>query len=93
MPLVYRALGRNDESQAALGSLIRDQSGVAAFQIAEAHAFRGDIDAAFAWLERAYRQRDAGPLIDLKLSELLNNLWDDPRYTAFLDKMGLPTGR
>jgi len=49
---------------------------------------RGDIDAAFAWLERALALRDPG-LTDLKVDRLLRPLHDDPRYAALLARMGL----
>lgn len=42
-----------------------------AHQIAEAYAFRGEGDQAFVWLERAYRQRDAGLACCLKTDPLL----------------------
>ena len=47
------------------------------------------MDKAFAWLERAYAQRDGG-LIEMKGDPLLKNLEADPRYAAFLKKMRLP---
>lgn len=49
-----------------------------------------DADAAFIWLERAYKQRDPG-LTYLKGDPLLKNLECDPRYIAFLKKMHLLT--
>ena len=52
------------------------------------YAYRGDKDKAFEWLERARRQRDAG-LGDLRKDPLLTNLYDDPRWNAFLRTMGL----
>ena len=54
-----------------------------------AYAFRGQRDEAFAWLERAYAQRDGG-LAQMKGDPLLKNLEADPRYTAFLKRMRLP---
>jgi hypothetical protein len=47
------------------------------------------MDQAFAWLERAYAQRDAG-LLSMKGDPLLKSLEADPRYTAFLKRMRLP---
>jgi hypothetical protein len=44
----------------------------------------------FEWLERAYKQRDAG-LPDIKVDPLLRALRHDPRYTELLKKMHLPT--
>ena len=53
------------------------------------HAFRGEADLAFEWLERAYAQRDGG-LVDIKGDRFLRGLAGDPRYKAFLRKMKLP---
>jgi hypothetical protein len=58
-------------------------------EIAEAHAFRGNKDRAFEWLERAYAKRDSD-LYYVKGDPLLRNLESDPRYKAFLRKMNLP---
>jgi tetratricopeptide (TPR) repeat protein len=79
---------RVQESDAALAELIKNESELAAFQIAEVYAYRGDKDKAFEWLERARRQRDPG-LGDLLKDPLLENLHDDPRWNAFLRTMGL----
>jgi len=76
------------EADAALAQLTKDFAETAAYQIAEVHAYRGDKDKAFEWLERARRQRDPG-LASLRKDPLLTNLHDDPRWNAFLHKMGL----
>jgi adenylate cyclase len=79
---------RVKESDAALAELIKNDAETAAYQIAEAYAYRGDKDHAFEWLERARRQRDPG-LAGLRRDPLLPNLRDDPRWNAFLHTMGL----
>ena len=76
------------EADAALAQLTKDFAETAAYQIAEVHAYRGDKDKAFEWLERARRQRDPG-LAGLRKDPLLTNLHDDPRWNAFLHAMGL----
>jgi hypothetical protein len=76
------------ESDAALAELIATNAETAAYQIAEVYAYRNDKDRAFEWLERARQQRDAG-LPGLRADTLLPNLHDDPRWDAFLRKMGL----
>jgi hypothetical protein len=53
------------------------------------HAYRAEPDVAFAWLDRAYRQKDA-TLYAIKSDPPFKNLEPDPRYKAFLRKMGLP---
>lgn len=88
--LAYQALGQATESDAALAALTRDFGHDSAYQIAEAHAYRGEADAAFRWLERSYLQRDGG-LSEIKGDPLLANLKSDPRYRTFLEKMKLPT--
>jgi tetratricopeptide (TPR) repeat protein len=86
--LAYHALARNQESDRALAELIAKYKKVGAFQVAEVYAFRGETDAAFTWLERAYVQHESG-LAYMKGDPLLKNLERDPRYAAFLKKMRL----
>ena len=88
LALAYHALGQKQESDAALSELIAKFQTSAAFQIAEAFAFRDDIDQSFAWLDRAYAQRDSG-LTEIKGDVLLRRLERDRRYAAFVQKMRL----
>jgi serine/threonine-protein kinase len=87
--LAYHALGRSREADAALADLIQNHGGDSAYQIAEVHAFRGELEEAFAWLERAYAQKDPGLPVMLVGDPLLDRLKPDPRYEAFLRKMRL----
>jgi hypothetical protein len=89
LPLAFHALGRRGESDAALAALKDKYAGDSAYQIAEVHAFRGEADLAFEWLERAYAQRDSG-VTNIKGDRLLRGLVGDPRYKAFLRKLKLP---
>ena len=82
----YHALEREAPSSAALEQL--GELPVHAYLNAQANAYRGNVDLAFEWLERAYRQRNAG-LSQIKLQPLLRNLHGDPRWPPFLKKMGL----
>jgi adenylate cyclase len=79
---------RIPESDAALAQLTEIFADTSAYQIAEVHAYRGDKDRAFDWLERARRQRDGG-LAGMRRDPLLANLKGDPRWNAFLRTMGL----
>jgi len=79
---------RATQSDAALAELTANLGEVAAYQIAEVYAYRGDKDRAFEWLERARRQRDPG-LASLRKDPLMVNLREDPRWDAFLRTMGL----
>ena len=89
LPLVFPALGPHGESEAALAALKGRYAGDAAYQVAEAHAFRGETDLAFEWLERAHAQRDSG-VNDIKGDRLMRGLASDPRYKAFVRKLKLP---
>ena len=74
-------------SNSALRRLIDEGGSAVSFQIAAAHAWRGEVDAAFAWLERAYRERDPG-LGESVAYPLLRALHGDPRWPALMRKMG-----
>jgi hypothetical protein len=87
--IAYHALGRKEESDAALSKLITKYHASMAYQIALVYAFRNQSNEAFEWLDRAYAQRDDG-LIGSKVDPLLKNLHNDPRYTALLKKLNLP---
>ena len=87
--IVQHALGDAGASDATLQELIEKWAAIGAYQIAAVYAFRGEVDHAFDWLEQAYVNRDSG-LPFLLPEPLFANLHDDPRWPAFLDKMGLP---
>ena len=87
--LAYHALGREQDSNAALARLIAKYRTYAAYQIAQVYAYRGESDKSFEWLERAYQQRDPG-LPELKSNPLFKNLRHDPRYSELLKRMRLP---
>jgi TolB-like protein/Tfp pilus assembly protein PilF len=86
LAIVHHLLGHKSDSDAALVELIEKHADVAAYQIAEVYGARGEPDAAFEWLERAYTQRDGG--LSHMTSPYLRSLHDDPRWGAFMRKMG-----
>jgi TolB-like protein len=86
--LAYDALGRKGEADAALANLEKHHTNYNAYQIALVYANRGELDQAFGWLDRAYRQRD-GQLLGLKVSPWTKNLRSDPRFNALIRKLGL----
>src|SRR5258706_2810565 len=87
--LAYHGTGRREESENALKKLIATHQSDAAFQIAEVYAYRGDIENAFQWMDRAIRQRDPGAP-EAKTDPLMKNLRQDPRFAELLKKMRLP---
>ncbi|HSD16905.1 MAG TPA: tetratricopeptide repeat protein [Thermomonas sp.] len=60
-----------------------------AFQMAQVYAVRGEPDAMFDWLQRAWKARDPG-MQSLLYDALLLRYRDDPRYAALARQAGLP---
>ena len=88
LAVVHAVLGNDAESRAALRELIEDNAGDGAYQIGGAHAMRGETDEAFAWLDRAFAQRDSG-LPFVKYEFCFRSLHGDPRWPALLARIGL----
>jgi TolB-like protein/predicted Ser/Thr protein kinase len=89
LALAYHRLGQGAQADAVLGDLASRFAKQAPFQIAEVHAFRGEVDLAFDWLERARRERDGG-LPEILGDPLLKPLEGDARYDELLARMQLP---
>lgn len=88
---VLAAAGRADEARARLRELEAEaeQRYVRAEELAQARAALGDTDAAFRWLERAFRERSAG-LLFLNAWPAYDPLRSDPRFAGLLERVGLP---
>ena len=65
-----------------------NSSGGSDFQVAEAYAYFGNVNQAFAWLDRAVEDRDPG-ILWLRADPLLRDLTGDPRYAALLRRLNL----
>jgi TolB-like protein/lipopolysaccharide biosynthesis regulator YciM len=88
LAIVYHAMGRKADAAEALARFTKEHANDRAYRIVQVHAYRGDGDQAFTWLDRAYRQKD----VDLWF--FIGNLpfkalESDTRYKAFLRKMTL----
>jgi serine/threonine protein kinase len=87
LAIVRYALGMISESDEAVQNLIKNHSDGNAFQIAEVHAMRGEIDLAFHWLERGISERDAG-VTHARVDPRLRRLHGDPRWVPLLTRIG-----
>jgi TolB-like protein/Flp pilus assembly protein TadD/class 3 adenylate cyclase len=87
LPMVYYALGRKTESDAALATLIAKFEKDGSYNIAYVYAFRGDADKAFEWLDKAVQYKDPG-LSDVVAENLFDKIHSDPRWLPFLRKIG-----
>jgi serine/threonine protein kinase/tetratricopeptide (TPR) repeat protein len=83
-------LGREQQSAAALAALTAKYGDVDRYLVASAHAWRGERDEAFRWLEAAVEIHSHPPW--LKIDPFLRKLHEDPRWPAFLRKLNLPAG-
>ena len=83
------AIGHVAESDIALSRMLNEQATGSALGIAEVYAFRGQLDDAMQWIERAFVQKDVG-LYAIRGDPPLKNLEGDRRYKAFLKKLNLP---
>jgi TolB-like protein/thioredoxin-like negative regulator of GroEL len=88
--MVYFAMGRKTDSDAALAQMLKSDADRHPFRIAQVYAFRGETDEALKWLDRAYVQKEGGGLPVIKTDIAFKKLEGDPRYKAFLRKMNLP---
>jgi len=87
--IAEHTLGHVEDSQRALGELIKNHAQDSAYAIGEVYAWRGDKEQAFAWLERAYARHDID-FFNFKSEPKFSSLLGDPRYHAFLRKLNLP---
>ncbi len=84
LPLVYHALGRKADSDAALAALINKYQKDWSFNIAYVHAYRGEADQAFEWLAKD----EEGPGSKVVTENLFDNIHSDPRWLPLLRKLG-----
>jgi tetratricopeptide (TPR) repeat protein len=87
--MVYHRMRRKSESDATLAEYTKTHADDDAYDIADAHAYRGEVEQTFAWLDRAYRQKDPS-LYLIKGNPDFKGIEPDPRYKAFLRKMNFP---
>jgi serine/threonine-protein kinase len=75
-------------AQRMLDELVAEGAHTSAYQVAEVLAWCERRDEAFAWLQRAVAQRDAGVQY-LGYDPSLRSLRGDPRYARLLQQVGL----
>ena len=89
LALAHYARGDRPAADAALIELIAQDRNVAAYQIAQVYAWRGETEKAFEWLQIAFDNHDTG-MLGLLVDPLLNSLRDDPRFKTLIAKMNFP---
>jgi TolB-like protein/lipoprotein NlpI len=85
--MTYHALGRVTDSNRELSNLVQAYERDAAYNIAYVMAFRGEVDRAYEWLQKAVEYGDPG-LSEIPGWPLFDNIRKDPRWLPFLTSVG-----
>lgn len=88
--LIEHSAGNTAASDKALAEYEEKYGAGGPVSCARIYAWRGETDAAFGWLDKAYAARDPS-LAYLRKDIELRSLHSDPRWNALLEKIGLPT--
>jgi TolB-like protein/Tfp pilus assembly protein PilF len=86
----YAVLGKRDEARRILAKLEKPHEGVVpSGSVAILHGALGESNEAFAWLEKAYKERDP-QLTYIKAGRRFEPLRKDPRFGQLVRRIGLP---
>lgn len=90
----YRTGGPTGYWRRLLGIILEQRNksdrSTTASNVSLAYALVGDKDSAFAWLDKAYDEREGQQITLVKAEFGWRNLHGDPRFAVFLRRMGLP---
>jgi TolB-like protein/tetratricopeptide (TPR) repeat protein len=88
----YAISGKKTEARKTLDHLteLATTSYVAPYNVAVIYAGLGEKDDAFAWLERAFKDRGYYLPVYLTTDARLDDLHADPRFTSLRQRIGLP---
>jgi len=89
--IAYAVTGKRDEARRILAKLenLHEQGVVPSGSVAILHGALGESNEAFAWLEKAYEERDP-QLTYIKAGRRFEPLRKDPRFTELVHRVGLP---
>ena len=86
---VYASMGRRGDSDVALKSLEDHYGRDDDYEIAQLHAWRGETDAAFGWLQHCRRAHNF-QILFMKSDPFLHSIAGDPRFQTLLASLRLP---
>ena len=89
--IAYAVTGKRDEARRILAKLenLHEQGGVPSGSVGILHGALGESNEAFAWLEKAYEERDP-QLTYIKAGRRFEPLRKDPRFSELVHRLGLP---
>ncbi|HSY91094.1 MAG TPA: tetratricopeptide repeat protein [Candidatus Binatus sp.] len=87
----YAVVGKRDEARGILAKLekLHEQGAVPSGSVAILYGALGESNEAFAWLEKAYEERDP-QLTYIKAGRRFEPLRKDPRFEQLVRRVGLP---
>jgi hypothetical protein len=83
--LVHHALGQQAEFEARVEELATRWGGQWPSEVAHVHAWTGDVDEAFRWLQKSVAEEEGA---FNPVEPLLGPLHPDPRWQPMLESMG-----
>jgi len=86
--LIANVAGDLAASEAALAEIRAAYGDRAAGNYAQVYAHRGDIDAAFGWLEVEYRANAVSGFLEHRWDPIFAPLHEDPRWPALMGRIG-----
>ncbi len=87
LAILLKKLGRTEEANAAMASLIEGYRDNGLYQQAQVHAQWGDFDQSIAALNRGREIGDPG-VSQIVVDPLLDPLREDPRFVALMTAIG-----
>jgi len=88
MSHIHFALGNSEKAQEYADEFLQLYADEYPVSMAAIFSSRGEMDLAFDWMEKAYQEHREGVIYVLS-SATLRNLTYDPRFPAFVEKIGL----
>jgi two-component SAPR family response regulator len=87
---IYAVAGRREEAESIIEDvLIHHVLGENDYRgMALVFAALGDNDAAFKWLDKSFERHEPS-LSSLKMDPKMDPIRDDPRFTIYIEKLGL----
>jgi adenylate cyclase len=89
LAMIYHALHRKVDSDAALARLIHETGDTWPYSVATVYAYRGERNEAFKWLEKGLATRDSDQLEGIRGDPEFAALREDARYKTLLRDMNL----
>ncbi len=83
------AMGRTIVANALFAEFLEKYGDTDRANVADLYAFRGDYDQSFLWLNKAFEAKDP-VLVEALTYPSFKPMYSDPRWGAFIKKIGLP---